>query len=79
MATSDNDLTNKKCWLQLHSNLEEGDETEDRRPRHQCLGRLPPSTSLRPCLGLWRLRVQRRSVSLVGVWQELELSHSDRG
>lgn len=29
MATSDNDLRSRKCWLKLHSNLKEGNETED--------------------------------------------------
>lgn len=29
MATSDNYLRRIKCWLKLHSNLKEGNETED--------------------------------------------------
>lgn len=29
MATSDNYLKSIKCWLKLHSNLKEGNETED--------------------------------------------------
>lgn len=52
MATSEN-YPSIKCWLKLHSNLKEGEKTEDKRAKCQHLAWLPlNATCWAPGLGL---------------------------
>lgn len=82
MATSENHLTSIKCWLKLHSNLKECDETGDKRAKMPVSSQATAKRNLKaPVLGRPRavLHSWDAAILLVGVWRELELSDFNGG
>lgn len=76
MATSDNYLRSIKCWLKLHSNLKEGNETEDwKSDKASVSAGCHHHSPQDPVLGLQSCGLNAAAILLTGVWRESELSH----